>query len=247
MINSIAEVLSSLLHRPRVPRVAVFIDADGVSPADAERAIVWAEQRGRVSVLRVYGNYMGQAGSAWTALIGRRAIIARHMPNMARGKNAADVALTVDAVEVLLTRKIDTFVLIVSDTDFVPLATRIREEGKCVLGVGQRSTPETFRSACTEFLDIQSLKHRVTSSAPLWTRDAEDALELVLSVLSKECRDGEPITLSHLGMRLLEQDPGFDPRVYRRRALRDLLSALPQVELIERDGVWYASPVGLRD
>lgn len=63
------------------------------------------------------------------ALIGRRAVIARHMPNMTRGKNAADVALTVDAVEVLLTREIDTFVLIVSDTDFVPLATLIREEG----------------------------------------------------------------------------------------------------------------------
>lgn len=62
---------------------------------------------------------------------------------------------------------------------------------------GCRATldPNTFRSACTEFRDIQSLKHRVTSSAPLWSRDAEDALEIVLSVLSKECANGEPITL----------------------------------------------------
>ncbi len=172
------------------------------------------------------------------------------MPNMTAGKNAADIALTIDAIELMLTRKIDIYVLIVSDTDFVPLANRLREEGKEVIGFGQRSTPETFRLACTEFRDVQSLGERAPNKVPtvgFWSRSPIDAEELVLGVLTSACRNDEPVALSLLGARLVERDPGFDPRTYGRRTLRDLLSALPYVELTDRDGTSYARPTRMTD
>jgi hypothetical protein len=172
------------------------------------------------------------------------------MPNTAPGKNAADIALTIDTIELLLTGEIDTFVLIVSDTDFVPLATRIREEGRDVIGLGQRSTPETFRLACTEFRDVQSLGTSTPTKVPskrFWSRNPADAEELVLGALMSMSRGDEPVALSLLGATLAERDPGFDPRIYGRRTLRDLLSALPSVELSDRDGTFYARPANVSD
>lgn len=235
---------------PPLPRIAVFVDGDGVSPKDAERVIGWVEQYGRVIVLRAYGNYTGRAAASWAGLIRRRGIVARHMPNMTPGKNAADIALTIDAIELLLTREIDIYVLIVSDTDFVPLANRIREEGKEVIGFGQRSTPETFRLACTEFREIRSLGQTAPAevpSVPFWSRTPHDAEELVLGALTDMCSSDGPVALSVLGARLLERDPGFDPRSYGSRTLRDLLSALPRVELTDRDGAFYARPASVDD
>lgn len=250
-MSRILSWLAPWQRRPfALPRIAVFIDGDGVSPKDADRAIELMEQRGRIAVLRAYGNYTGRAAASWTSLIRRHGMVARHMPNMTAGKNAADIALTIDAIELLLTREIDIYVLIVSDTDFVPLANRIREEGKEVIGFGQRSTPETFRLACTEFREVQSLGERAPNKGPsvrLWSRNPADAEELVLRVLTSMCNNDQPVALSLLGARLVESDPGFDPRIYGRRTLGDLLSALPRIELTERDGASYARLAAMPD
>lgn len=232
-------------HRPSGrQRLAVFIDGDGVSPKDAGRALDWLEHRGRISVLRCYGNYTGSAASAWTGLIKRRGIVARHLPSVSPGKNATDIALSIDAMELLLMRPIDVFVLIVSDTDFVPLVHRIREEGKSIIGIGQRSTAEPFRRACTEFHDIRMLgrdKSSTQGDAKLWSSTPSDAEALVLGVLAQVDESDRPISLSELGMRLVQRDPTFDARVYGRRTLRSLLSAMADVELVEDEGQWHAS------
>lgn len=232
------------------PRLAVLIDGDGVSPKDAERALDWLEHRGRVCVLRSYGNYAGgTASAAWTGLIKRRGIVARHLPNVSRGKNATDIALTVDAVELLLTRPVDIFVLIVSDADFVPLVHRMREQGNTVIGIGQHSTAEPFRRACSEFHEVRMLGRHIASAPPnaqLWSLNPSDAEELVLSVLGELCADWRPVTLSLLGARLIERDPAFDTRVYGRRTLRALISAMPSVELVEHEGKYHVVPANGR-
>lgn len=236
---------TSFLSRiSRSPRLAVFIDGDGVSPKDAEHGLTWVEKRGRITVLRSYGNYTGAGATAWTGLIKRRGIVARHLPSVSRGKNATDIALSIDAVEVLLTRPVDIFVLIVSDADFVPLVHRIRKQGKSIIGIGHRSAAEPFRRACTEFHDIRMLERNIAPKhrdAKFWSLVPDDAKELVLSVLAELSEDEKPIGLSVLGTRLIERDPAFDTRVYGRRTLRELLSVLPGVELIEDDGKWYAN------
>jgi uncharacterized protein (TIGR00288 family) len=160
MLNRLKTIAAALVGRPTPlrPRLAVFIDGDGVSPKEAKRVLDLLASEGQIHILRAYGNYNGRAAEGWAKLIRNRGIVARHMPKLVPGKNATDIALAIDAVEVLLTRSVDTFVLIVNDADFTPLARRLIEGGKNVFGYGKGSTPEPFRRACTEFTVIGDLR-----------------------------------------------------------------------------------------
>jgi NYN domain len=143
--------------RPKQTRLAVMIDCDGVSPKDADRVLAHIPSLGRICILRAYGNFNGKSAHAWVKLVRNRGAMARHLPTLLPGKNATDIALTIDAIDILSTRRVDAFVLIASDTDFAPLAYRLREEGKDVFGFGNPSTTPTFRAACTSFRDIRAL------------------------------------------------------------------------------------------
>ncbi|WP_172122498.1 NYN domain-containing protein [Devosia sp. 919] len=232
--------LTRIVGEPTIiHRIGVFIDCDGVSPKDAERAVELITEYGRICLLRAYGNYTDRTASAWTSFIRRNSADARHLPNLTAGKNATDIALTVDAVEVLLTGPIDLFVLIVSDADFVPLARRIRAEGKMVFGFGQKSTALSLQNACDKFWDLKLLdKHSPSRDLArvFWKKSPRDAEEFLVMVLRELTPQGEPVGLEILRKALVERDPGFDPRVYSRRTLTDLLRELPSVELTEREG-----------
>lgn len=231
-------------------RIVVFIDCDGVSPKDAERAIEFVAQHGRICLVRAYGNYTGRAAGAWTRLIRRHGIDARHLPNLTPGKNATDIALAIDAVEVLLTRKYETFVLIVSDSDFVPLAHRIRAEDRQIFGFGQKATAAAFQDACDQFWDFGSLvRHASTSElpAPFWKLAPGDAEELILAVLRDAAPGGEPIAITLFGQLLVKRDPSFDPRVYSRRKLGELLRDLPSLDVVEQEGKHHVRLSGTGD
>jgi len=222
-------------------RVALLIDGDGISAKDADRAIAAAESMGRHCILRVYRNLAEGNNAAWAKLVKRHGVLARHMPSMAPGKNGTDIALSIDAVEILLTRHIDTFVIVTNDSDFAPLARRIREEGKDVIGIG-RSATQSFRDACTEFHEIQKLTPPPIASLPmkLWSLQPADAETMVVAALTGLERTDRLTSVDELGRELALQFPGFDTRQYRRRKLADLLRDLPSVELIDRDGNSYA-------
>lgn len=223
-----------------IPKVAVLIDGDGVSPKSAEHVLQNLSALGHVSIQRVYGNFSAGTTTAWSEVIGTHGIVARHMPTLVPGKNASDVALTIDAIELLLSRKIDTFVLIASDTDFAPLAYRIRADGKSVIGFGQKSTPMPFRHACTKFQEMQPPSH---ANSPTTSRKTPaDAEALLLPELRRLSANGQPVVLSVFGQHIVETIPHFKPRAYGRRRLSQLLRALPSVEVIELDGIRYVRP-----
>lgn len=226
------------------PRIAVLIDGDGVSAKDADRALVHIRSLGRVCALRCYGNFSGTAKAAWTNLVKRWGAVARHLPSVAPGKNATDIALTIDAIEILLTKPLDTFVIIASDADFTPLALRIREEGKDVIGFGGRSASQSFKDACTSFHDIRYLDTSPTTppSPAHWSRQPADAEEMILSALTSLGWEELPVSVNTLGKHLAVHYPGFDPRAYRRRTLSDLLRDLPSVDLIQLERNSYARP-----
>jgi hypothetical protein len=232
--------LARIMNGPtRADRIGVFIDCDGVSPKDAARALEVVAEYGRVCFVRSYGNFNGSSASAWAHFISRYGVDARHLPNLTPGKNASDIALTVDAVEVLLTRPIALFVLVASDADFVPLVRRIRAEGKLVFGFGQGSTSKAFRHACDKFWDFKSLAQQpsaVEPSAAHWTLAPGDCEDFVVSVLREVAPGGTPVTIDLLGQALVTRKPGFDPRIYSRRTLSDLLRELPSVEVLELEG-----------
>jgi uncharacterized LabA/DUF88 family protein len=239
MRSSVRPFIARIMNRfRRTDRIGVFIDCDGVSPKDAARALGVVASHGRVRLVRSYGNTGGRGASAWAYFSSRYDADARHFPNLTSGKNTTDIALTVDAVEALLTIPIDVFVLIASDADFVPLAHRIRAEGKMVFGFGQESAPQAFRTACDKFWDIKSLTQQrasVTLSAPHWTLAPSDAEDVVVSVLREVAPGGTPVTIDMLGQALAAQW-GFDPRIFSRRSLSDLLRDLPSVEVFELGG-----------
>lgn len=235
---------------PARPKLAVFIDGDGVSPKDAEKVLAELPVMGRVCILRCYGNYTGRAAQGWTKLIRKHGAVARHMPSIIPGKNAADIALAIDAVELLWTRNIDTFVLIASDSDFTPLARRLGEAGKGVVGYGSRQTPEPFRSACTAFHETASLTPPVTPKAPLaplWSLSPADAEDIILAVLSDITKNDAPVSLQELGEQLARREPGFDCRIYSRRTLSDLVRDLSSVTLVHQNGKRFAQRVRARD
>ena len=142
---------------PRRRKLAVFIDCDGVSAKDASSVLEWLKPHGKLVELRAYGNFTGSAGVTWSRLVTVQSVTSRHMPKIVAGKNASDIALTIDAIETLLSTDIDTFVLIASDSDFAPLAQRIRAQGREVLGFGQQSAPKAFRDSCTTFKEFRYL------------------------------------------------------------------------------------------
>jgi hypothetical protein len=245
----ISRTWNALLYRvlvPRDPRMAVLIDTDGISPADASLVLDHVAALGRVCILRTYGNFTGKSAQAWTRVVRRYGAVARHMPSVAPGKNASDIALSIDAVELLLTRQIETFVLIASDSDFAPLAQRIREQGKDALGFGTPHTPDSFRRACSAFSEFGDLippdKHTVTPEG-LWSHPPGDAEGIILNALMELGGGHDPVPLQTLGEHLVRHHPEFDSRIYRRRNLSSLLRDLPSVEVTERDGQRYARPV----
>ena len=138
-------------------RIAVLVDGDNLSPAHAARIMAEAEKLGRVDVARVYGN--ANHPSDWMTAPGYRMIHA------GCGKNAADVLLCIDAMELAMGGDWQGFVIASSDGDFVHLAQRLRERGLTVAGIGEAKAPPTFRSACASFVTIGTTESKA-SAAP---------------------------------------------------------------------------------
>ena len=140
-----------------VARVAILIDGDNISAVHAARIAALGKSAGRVDAYRAYADATN--GSGWNAVPGVRLVHA------GTGKNAADLLLSIDAMELGLVEAFETFVLATSDGDFTHLAIRLRERGHCVIGAGEQKAPKPFRAACSRFECLSPL-NRVTSNAP---------------------------------------------------------------------------------
>ena len=227
-------------------RVAILIDSDGISAADAQKVMLRASDFGRLLVRRAYGNFSGRSLNVWAQLMRDNGTVVRHMPSLTPGKNATDIALAIDAIELLLANKTDVFVIASSDSDFAPLARRIREDAKKVFGFGNASTPEAYRRSCDAFFAVERLgleNQPAVLDAPRWSKSPEDAEDIVLAVLGDLLdSDGEQVSLTRLGNELRRKHPGFDTRTFSRRTLRELVRDLPAVDLRELDTKLVVSP-----
>ena len=132
-------------------RVAVLIDAENVSPRHARAVFEAAAKLGEATVRRIYGDFSNGRLSSWNASIREFAIVPCHQAPAAQGKNAADIALVIDAMDLMYRERLDGFALMSSDSDFTRLAQRLREGGFAVWGFGESKTPRAFRAACNGF------------------------------------------------------------------------------------------------
>ena len=145
-------------------RIALLIDADNTQISKIESVIREISKYGRIVVKRAYGNWKKEALKNWENELKRLAIKAEQQFDYVSGKNATDMALVIDTIELMHEKNYDGFVLVSSDSDYTPLAIKLRESGVYVMGVGERKTPEAFRNACDEFVFLENLNENVESN-----------------------------------------------------------------------------------
>ncbi|GAA0278672.1 hypothetical protein GCM10009127_19600 [Alteraurantiacibacter aestuarii] len=137
--------------------IALLIDADNASHAGIDPVLTVLAELGQVNIRRAYGNWAKPALSNWNKITHRFGLQPMQQFDLTKGKNATDMAMTIDAVDLLYAGKVDGFGIMSSDSDFTPLVTRLRQDGLIVYGFGSSKAPEPFKTACTRFIDVDQL------------------------------------------------------------------------------------------
>jgi uncharacterized protein (TIGR00288 family) len=213
-------------------RLAVLIDADNTSAKLIKEMFEELASFGTLTVKRAYGDWTNPHLNGWKDVLLGNAISPQQQFAYTYGKNATDSALIIDAMDLLYSGNVDGFAIVSSDSDFTPLATRLRESGKRVIGVGQRKTPKAFVEACERFLFLEVLA-AVEKEVPEEVKgDQPRPIQSVLTkALNKVDTDDEDwASLSALGNHLNRTDPSFDPRNYGFGKLSDLVKSQPFIE-----------------
>jgi uncharacterized protein (TIGR00288 family) len=218
--------------------IALLIDADNASPEHLDDVLLVLGELGTINIRRAYGNWAKAALKGWGELTGLHSIIPMQQFDVAKGKSATDMRMTIDAMDLLYRGHVDGFGIMSSDSDFLPLAQRIREEGLPVYGFGTAKTPLSFRQACTRFFDVAALNLRFegqpTEQQPPATPEGpvdEILVELLGAAYKASKRDEEGYaSLSELGQRATAVS-SFAVRNYGFTRLSDLIRAIPNFDV----------------
>ena len=209
--------------------LAVLIDADNTSPKYTKAIFDEIATLGEASVRRCYGDFSSQQMAGWSRVQAEFGMVPHHQPANTVGKNASDIALVIDAMDILHSGRFDAFVLVSSDSDFTRLASRIREQGLAVYGIGQRKTPEAFRKACKRFIFLENIGEDEPKAAPSG-RSLDQARNLIFKAMEGIEQDDEWYTLGQIGQFITAANPDFDTRSYGHRKLSDLVGKLKVFE-----------------
>ncbi len=226
--------------------VAVLVDADNVSPARIGAVMTEIAQYGTASVKRVYGDWTKPQLASWKTAASEHVIQPMQQFANTAGKNATDSALIIDAMDLLYTRRFQSFCIVSSDSDFTRLASRLREDGVTVYGFGERKTPEAFRNACDRFTYLDVLAEPSTDSA--------DTTALKTRVPSGKLRTDGPLVsalraaiggaslddgwadLAAVGSLVRKHRPDFDSRNWGYAKLSDLVREIGLFDVGPRPG-----------
>ncbi|PJG57211.1 Maebl [Bradyrhizobium forestalis] len=225
----------------RSPRLAVLIDADNTSAKIADGLFEEIAKIGEASVRRIYGDFSNARSKAWADILAKHAIIPQQQFAYTTGKNASDITLVIDAMDLLHSGRFDGFCLVSSDSDFTRLASRIREHGIDVFGFGEQKTPESFRQACRKFVYTENLRGGAPNSQdaaarPNSLQSPEAVTPLIKKVIAQmESEDGW-VSLGEVGTHLVNLASDFDPRTYGSRKLSDLVRKTNAFEIDKPNG-----------
>ncbi|NDR55518.1 NYN domain-containing protein [Aliiruegeria sabulilitoris] len=215
------------------PLLAILIDADNTSPQNAKAIFDEIAAYGEASVRRVYGDFSSPQMKGWSKVQAEYGLVPFHQPANTVGKNASDIALVIDAMDLLHTGRFDGFVLVSSDSDFTRLASRIREQGLDVYGIGRQKTPQAFRQACKRFIFVENLSgsepdatEKTPRSTPAKSHPLAEARDLILKAMDGIDQDDDWYTLGQLGQFMTAANPDFDTRTYGKKKLSELIEAI---------------------
>src|SRR5271166_1878089 len=232
----------NMAEENRLPRFAILIDADNTSPRIAAGLFEEVAKFGEASVRRIYGDFSGQRLKSWAEILPKYAIDPYQQFAYTTGKNASDIALVIDAMDLLHSGRLDGFCLVSSDSDFTRLASRLREQGADVYGFGEQKTPESFRQACRKFIYTENLlpEAQVSTAEEGSSTKALQPPSAAIPILNKammqmETEDGW-VGLGAVGQRLANIASDFDPRTYGYRKLSDLVRKTAAFEIEQPEG-----------
>lgn len=229
--------------------IALLIDADNVSHTALDPVLTVLAELGTVNIRRVYGNWTKTSLKEWADKTSQYGIEPQQQFDVTKGKNATDMKMTIDAMDLLYSGRVDGFGIMSSDSDFMPLAMRIRQNGIPVYGFGEPKTPEGFRAACTRFIDIGALQNiaeaepissmpemsSIVASNPISTpkkpvRKSIDRDLIKLLIDAHKTSKADENGFVHLGQlgQLAANRSSFDVRNYGYARLSDLISDVPE-------------------
>ncbi len=231
-------------------RLAVLIDADNVPYSNVKGVMEEITKYGTPTFKRIYGDWTKPTVSGWKNVLLENAITPIQQYSYTSGKNSSDSALIIDAMDILYSGKVDGFCIVSSDSDFTRLATRLREAGMKVFGIGQKKTPNPFIVACDKFIymeiipvfgaeveDTSPVKTKSSSHKPKAVVDKvnKGTLKLIASTINDLADENGWAFLGDVGNLLLKKQPNFDPRNYGFQKLTPLIKSLPQFEIDKRE------------
>ena len=227
---------------PDSVRLAVLIDSDNTSFKHAKDVLEEIAKYGTPTIKRAYGDWTTQQLVGWKDQMLRNAIQPIQQFAYTTGKNSTDSALIIDAMDLLYAGNVEGFVIVSSDSDFTRLATRLRESGMTVYGLGRRKTPEAFVSACDRFIYLDLLSQEPeppAKTAPTGDEDAPpppDLKQVLSTAISSTSKDDGWSNLGEVGSYLVKSHAAFDPRDYGHSKLGELVRAESYVEVKEEQG-----------
>ena len=222
--------------------VALLIDADNASADHFDPVLTVLAELGTVNIRRAYGNWSKPALKGWARQAVTQAIETQQQFDLTKGKNATDMKMTIDAMDLMAGGRVTGFGLMSSDSDFTPLVTRIRQQGIPVYGFGSDKTSAAFRAACTRFIDVAALIREQQVEAEPADSDAGDTtvspelIKLLIDAYNAVKRDEDGFArLSEVGQ-LAGNRSSFDTRNYGFKRLSDLVGSIKNFKVEVRDG-----------
>ena len=215
-------------------RLAMLVDGDNAQPSLIEKMLAEASKYGTITVRRTYGDWTTSNMGGWKDSLQTYAIQPIQQFRYTIGKNATDSAMIIDAMDLLHSGTVDAFCLVSSDSDYTRLATRIREKGFFVMGIGQKKTPRAFVNACDVFVYTENLvppkparktTGRKKDTAAPKEPPTPDPIPLLRQAFESAVQDDGWAFLGSLGHHLRQLDPGFDARTYGHSQLSVLIRA----------------------
>jgi len=227
-------------------KLAVLIDADNVPHAYVKEMLEEISKSGTPTVKRIYGDWTKPHLSGWKNVLLENAITPIQQYSYTTGKNSSDNALIIDAMDILYSEKVNGFCIVSSDSDFTRLATRLREAGMMVIGIGEKKTPQPFIAACNKFIFIEILKGSEEEKSSKQTVKAKPKAKAVDKIDPKTVKlivdsvddlgdDSGWTFLGHLGSFVSKKRPEFDPRNYGFSKLYDMIKYMDKFEIDERE------------
>jgi hypothetical protein len=226
---------------PQTPLpLALLIDGDNASPASIPSILTAIAKYGIPIAKRVYADWRLPAMSGWASVMETHGLKAVQQDAYTSGKNAIDIAMVIDAMDLLATGRVKGFCLVSSDSDFTPLAVRLRKQGIRVYGFGRGNTPESFQKACDTFTLTPTKNKAKPIAIPLKPpaqklRPMKEAEALLIATMRRLSPENEWQELGRLGHDLSKDTPGFKPGTYGFATLTKLIRASQKIELLSAD------------